>query len=401
MIAAVTGRNAAWAAFLMVFPLAASAADDPAAAARELAAKTAGLAGGGAGAALTWRNASSLGTAEAGQVRAIFETALRQAGGRIGEPAALDVRLTISENSTQYLLVEDVRRGEERQVWIAAWARNEPVRRHTPAGVALDQRLVWEQDEQMLDVAFPGAMMLVLAPSKITLYVKTNGQWEPRQSQSITPTKPWPRDLRGRLRVAGVNFQAYLPGMTCNGGTDPSLTMECRATDEPWVLESGSRALLLANFAGARNYFDGRVVAQNGAPHTVPPFYTAASLEDRGQTFWLLALVDGRTQVLDGALNPVVSSATTGWGSDIAGIDSRCGPPSQVLATRLGDGTEPDAIQGFSLAERTPQPVTATATFPGPVTALWTSGGNSVLAVVRDLSTGRYVAYVLTLACGS
>jgi hypothetical protein len=176
--------------------------------------------------------------------------------------------------------------------------------------------------------------------------------------------------------------------------------MECRASEEPWLLESGSRALLLANYAAARNYFDGRVVAQNGAPHAVPPFYTAASVEERGQTLWILALVDGRTQVLDGALNQLVGTAT-GWGSDIAGIDARCGPPSQVLATRPGDSTEPDAIQAFSFSDRAPQAVTAPATFSGPVTALWTSGGNSALAVARDLSTGRYAAYVLTLACGS
>jgi hypothetical protein len=72
-----------------------------------------------------------------------------------------------------------------------------------------------------------------------------------------------------------------------------------------------------------------------------------------------------------------------------------------VLATRPGDGTEPDAIQAFSWAERTAAPVTAPANFSGPVTALWTSGGASALAVVRDLTTGRYAAYVITLACGS
>ena len=400
MIAAVKGWYAAWAALLVFCPLRAKAADDPASAARELAAKTAGFVGSGATVAVAWHNASSLGSAEAGQARAAFEAALRQAGERIGENPGLEVRLTLSENPTQYLLVEEARRGEERQVWMAAWMRREDTHR-APAGVSLDRRLVWEQDEQILDIAFSASLMLVLAPSNITLYGKLNGQWVARQSLQITPPKPWPRDLRGRLRTAGSNFQAFLPGMTCNGTTDPAPSMECRSSEEPWVLESGSRGLLLASFAAGRNYFDGRVVAQNGAPRTVAPFYTAASVEERGQTLWVLALVDGRTEIFDNSLGPVASAATVAWGSDIAGVDARCGPSSQVLATRPGDGSEPDAIQAFSLSDRAAQPVTTPANFSGPVTALWTSGGNSALAVARDLSTGRYAAYLITVACGS
>jgi hypothetical protein len=129
----------------------------------------------------------------------------------------------------------------------------------------------------------------------------------------LAPAKPWPRDLRGRLRASGATFQVYLPGMACNGTTDPALAMECRASQEPWVLESGSRGLLLANFAAGRNYFDGRVVAQNGAPRAVAAFYSAASVEERGEIFWLLALVDGRAQLFDSSLNPVPAGTAPGW----------------------------------------------------------------------------------------
>jgi len=401
MIAAVKGWYAAWAALLVCCPLCAMAADDPGSAVRELAAKTAAFAGAGTTLAVTWRNASSLGSAEAGQARTAFEAALRQAGERIGESAAVELRLTIAENSTQYLLVEEARRGEERQVWIAAWTRRENAAPRGVTGVALERRLVWEQDEQILDVAFPAAAMLVLAPSKLTVYHKTGGQWEAGQSLPIAPVNPWPRDLRGRLRTAGSTFQAFLPGMTCNGTVDPAPAMECRSSDEPWVLESGSRGLLLANFVASRNYFDGRVVAQNGTPRSVAPFYTAASVEERGQTLWLLALADGRAQIFDSNLAPLDGAAIPAWGSDIAGLDARCGPATQVLATRPGDGSEPDAIQGFSIADRAAQTVTAPVSFPGPVTALWSFGGNSALAVARDLSTGTYSAYVITVACGS
>jgi hypothetical protein len=265
--------------------------------------------------------------------------------------------------------------------------------------VAIEKKLVWEQDEQILDVAFPAAGMLVLSPSNITLYARARGPWEAQRAIPLAPARPWPRDLRGHLRVKGSGFQALLPGMSCSGASEPALSMECHAGDEPWVLESGSRALLLANFAAARNYFDGHVTTQTGQRKTVAPFFSAANVESQGQTWWLLATVDGRTQFLDAALDPA-GAASPPWGSDIAGTDAHCGAGSQVLATRPGDGGQPDGIQAFTMAGRTPEPLTEATDFPGPVGALWTAGGSSAMAVVRDLRTGKYAAYVVTVVCG-
>lgn len=193
-------------------------------------------------------------------------------------------------------------------------------------------------------------------------------------------------------------FQAALPGLLCSGATDPALTLNCQSSDEPWVLESGSRAMLLANLAAGRNYFDGRVVSQTGQPRQVGPFYSAAAVEEQGRPLWLAAMLDGRTQLLNGALEPVGS--LTGWGSDIAGTSARCGGGSQVLATRPGDAGEPDSVQAFAIVERAAEPIAGAAAMPGPVTALWPSGPNAVLAVAHDAATGRYLAYVVAVVCG-
>ena len=101
------------------------------------------------------------------------------------------------------------------------------------------------------------------------------------------------------------------------------------------MIESGSRGLLLANFAALRNYFDGRIVTQSGVRKTVAPFYTAASVESQGRTLWLMAQMDGHTLIADASFDPLGNIAL--WGSDMVGVDSRCGPVSQVLATRAGD----------------------------------------------------------------
>jgi hypothetical protein len=390
--------HAVLSALLVFLPRGAIAADDPGGAARELARKTAAFAGRGALVVVTWRTISPAEPGATGPVRVAFEAALQDAGLRIGENApSAEIHITLSANATQYLMVEEINKGEERQVWIAAWKRSESPAASVP-GATLEKKLVWEQDEQILDMAFPAGGLMVLSPSKIALYARSNSQWVLRQTVPVTWAKARPRDLRGHLRVNGKSFQAFLPGMACSGVIEPALSLDCRASDEPWVLESGSRAMLLANFAPTRNYFDGRVVTQTGLRKTVAPFFSAASMEDQGRTWWVLAMADGRTQVFDAALEP--AGGLPAWGSDIAGTDAPCGAGSQVLATRPGDRDQPDGIQAFALVNHTAIPLTDMADFPGPVVALWTSGGNSVLAVVQDLRTGKYEAYVVTVACG-
>jgi hypothetical protein len=400
MISAVKGWPAVFSALLFFIPPGATAAEDLNGAVRELARKTAGLAGRGEPVSVAWRNISSLSSSELERARGAFEIAVRETGARVSEVAPVaEARITLGESATQYLLVEEIRKGDDRQVWIAAWKRTEPAAAAvTAAGIVLDKKLVWEQSEPILDVVFPGAAMLVLSPSKVALYVRPNGQWEPRQSIPLALPRPWPRDPRAHLRLNGTNFQAYLPGMTCSGAADAGLTMECRAGDEPWVLESGSRALFLANFTPARNHFDGRIVTQAGLRKTVAGFFSGASVEEQGRQTWLLAMVDGRTQIFDSAFEPAGSIAS--WGSDIAGTEARCGGGFPVLATKAGDPGEPDAIRAFSVVNRVPTPLTAPVEFPGPVTALWSSGANGVTAVARDLATGKYLAYVLTVVCG-
>jgi hypothetical protein len=399
MIAAVEKWHAVLCALLFFIPSGAHAAEDLNGAAHDLARQTAVLAGPGQPVSVEYRNVSSLGPVDFGQARGAFEAALKEAGLRVSDVAPVaELRLTLSENQSQYLLVEEARKGDERQVWMAAWKRAEPAAAASP-GMALDRKLVWEQEEQILDVAFPAAGMLVLSPSKVTLYApRENGSWEPRQAVPLAPGKPWPRDLRGRLRVTGASFQAFLPGVECGGAAEPSLSIECRAGDQPWVLGSGSRATLLASFAATRNHFDGRLATEAGLRKTIAPFYSAASVGEPGRPLWLLAMLDGRTQIFDAWLDPV--GAIASWGSDIAGTEANCGGGSQVLATRPGDAGEPDAIQAFAIVNRAAAPLTAPVEFAGPVTALWPSSPTSVLAVARDPLTGRYAAYVITVVCG-
>ena len=197
-------------------------------------------------------------------------------------------------------------------------APHPPARPPAPT-LTLEKKLVWEQEEQILDVAMLGPRMLVLSPSGISL----RGDTATQSSVPLTPARPWPRDLRGHLRVNGGGFKAYLPGVACSGVLEPTLTLECHPSDEPWTLDAGSRGVLLASFVAGRNHFDGRVFTANGIRKTLGPFFSAASAEESGRPYWLVAMLDGRTQILDAALDPVGSVAS--WGSDVAGTEAHCG----------------------------------------------------------------------------
>jgi hypothetical protein len=393
MIAGVKG-SAVLSALLILLSWDARAADDISGAIRELARKTVALAGRGEPVSVSWRNLSSLASGDFNQARVAFDSAVRDAGGRVSDIAPLvEVRLTLSGNPSQFLLVEESRKGDDRQVWIASWKRPAPTGTPTAATLTVEKKLVWDQDEPILDVVLLGSGMLVLSPSRVSLQRDMVNQ-----SLPLTTTRPWPRDLRGHLRVNGGGFKVHLPGVACSGATDPSLTMDCHPSDEPWTLDAGTRGVLLAGFAPGRNHFDGRVSTANAIRKTVAPFFSAASAEENGRAYWLLATLDGRTQIFDAAFDPVGSVAS--WGSDLAWTEAHCGGGSQILATKAGDAREPDAIRAYGLVNRTPVPLSAPLDLPGPVTAFWSLGGNAALAVVNDLATGHYQAYVITVNCG-
>jgi len=368
--------------------------------AEELARKTAAFAGRGEPVSVAWRNVSSLGSAVFSQARSAFETAVHEAGNRVTEVAPVaELHLTLAENPTQNLMVEEARKGDERQVWIASWRRAEVTTAGSPQAATLDKKLVFEQAEPILDAVLIQANLLVLSPVRVALYARQDGPWELRQAVQLNPPKPWPRDLRGRLRVAGTTYQAYLPGLACSGALEPTLTLTCAPSEEAWVLESGSRSLMLAVFAPGRNYFDGRVTTQTGVRKTVAPFFSAAAVEDQGRPLWLLATLDGHAQIFNGGFDPV--GAVGPWGSDLAGTEAHCGGGSQVLVTKAGEGREADTIRAYSMVNRVPVPLTAPVDFSGPVTALWPAGATAAMVVARDAETGRYGAYLITVNCGS
>jgi hypothetical protein len=392
---------------------------------QQLARKVAAVTGPGA-VALSVENRSSLGRRDSEIVQNGLRSELEALGLRFvkTEQAAATVTISLSESSQSYVWVAEIRQGSESTAVMVSAPRPEGLsvaRDSVPLN--LNKIPLWTQDEPILDIAVleenpTPAQIAVLDPERVSMYRMQGGKWQLQQALELSHSKPWPRDLRGRL-IPGRDhlFDAYLPGVTCAASSTAPLTLICRDSDDPWPLTSGtangnsasifpsagaqgaaslSVTPMKAFFAPTRNFFTGAVNPAIGKFTTVPKFYSAAAIPREKYTLWLFAAMDGTTHLIDG-----VSDQTTrmGWGSDLASLKTSCGAGWQVLATSAGDLTG-DTVRAYEYPDRDAVAVSAPIDLPGPVTALWTESRNdTAIAVARNRETGSYEAFRLALGC--
>ena len=353
---------------------------------------------------LTFSNRSSLTRMDVDAIRAALITQLTTAGVRLVNPeqASVVVQISLSENVQKYVWVAEVQQGSDSKVEIVSVERlDTPAPIHEPVQLTIRKILAWSQDERILDVAVIDSSpprVIVLDPNKVAIYALQQGQWQLQQSLPIHHSRPWPRDLRGRLMLRPDHlFDAYLPGMACTSTAAP-ISMACRDSDDPWPLAM-QPAAMNAFFSPSRNFFTGALSPGVAKDRTVVPFYSAAPVPREKYVLWLFAGTDGHLHEVDGMNNQML--ARTNWGSDIAAIKTSCGSGWQILATSSGDGTAPDTIRAYEFPDRDPVAASLPTEMNGSVTSLWTeSTGNGVMAVSQNQQTGKYEAYRLAIACG-
>jgi hypothetical protein len=114
---------------------------------------------------------------------------------------------------------------------------------------------------------------------------------------------------------------------------------------------------------------------------------------------WLLIGIDGQVRVYDSVELRTIPN-TRDWGSDVVSLKSACGAGTQLLVSAAGDDTVADSLHAYEMVDREPNEVAAQLAMDGPITALWPSAdASSATAVVRNLQTGQYDAYNITIAC--
>jgi hypothetical protein len=321
----------------------------------------------------------------------------RDAGVRLVKPemALAEVQVTFSEDWQGYVWIAQVKQGPGQQLVISRLPRPErAASAHAPT-LTLRKSTIWIQDGQILDFFLDNQNLVILEPAQVSVYANDNGQWRQRYTLSITRSQPWPRDLRGKLQVNGLQLSAFLPGTLCTGSLSPP-SLDCRSSDDPWPLDQGQ---LVAFFSARRNFFNG-VLAGPSAGVSVVPFFSAATWPGTNQRQWLFSGIDGRTRFY---LNDLSTPAATfnAWGSNLAVVHSGCSTGWQVLASSSSDSVRPDSVEAVEVAGREAQTVSSGVDLAGPVSALWTSGKNNetVNGVMQLPSTGKYEAFILTVSC--
>lgn len=390
----------------------------------QLARKIVAVTGPGA-AALTVENRSSLVKRDQEIIQNGLRSALEGVGIRFVKPeqAAATIAISLSEDSTSYVWVAEIRQGagETAVVMISAPRAQGSAPTRDAVPLSLRKTSLWAQDDPILDVAVleessVPTQIAVLDPEKISLLRLQGGKWQLEQTLGILHARPWPRDLRGRLAPARDHLlDAYLPGVVCRSSQGMPLALNCRETDDPWPLvpaalsggtssvfpTGGSSAVTIspmgAFFAPTRNFFTGALTPGLGKFTTVSKFYSAGVLPREKYLLWLFAATDGHLHEVDGMND---QSIKANWGSDLTSVRTPCGAGWQVLATSPYEENG-DSVRAYEFPDRDPVAVSAAVEFTGgAVTALWTEAkGDTAIAVVRNRETGNYEAFRLAVAC--
>lgn len=375
--------------------------------AADLAKQISAIAGPGP-ATLTMRNQSSLSAEELPAIQRLLERDLRGYGILIsGTESATNIRVALSENTTGGLWIAEVQEGTEVRVAMVPVALNARVESATGSEIMLRKTLVWQQNHPVLDAMIvpSGATrrILLLDPDRIVSYVTTGGNWIKEQEFLIPHSRPFPRDMRGRLLAGqGHLFDAYLPSVLCTG-TDSagSLMVSCADSDDPWPLTSPVEAPNLAQqkafYNATRNYFTG--VLSPGFGMQLQPFYSSAVLPRPNGAAMLFNGIDGRILLIENNVMKPIAGARD-WGSDLASIRSGCGSGAQVLVS--GSGAAPtDSVRAYDIPGREAAPVSSALAFDGQVMAIWPSNDGTAATVIVRTATGHmpYEVYSVSAFC--
>lgn len=315
------------------------------------------------------------------------------------EIAAASVNVTLAEDLHGFLWIAQVTQGQSQQTYFVSVPREMAIQMSQPSpSVTLQKEFLLGQPEPILDANFlavsPGsaASLLVLQPSRVALFAQQNGAWQLQSEAPIAPAAPWPRGIRGRLQHGAGGQEVVLPGVSCHITVSSALSASCKPGNAGWLFSTGFlRAFTLLPTAAANgNTFTFPALGAeefSSLAVIAPPASSGASVPVIATT------PDGRALLFDGSSRPVASFA--GWGSDVAALYSATRAPWPLLATRAGDWTAPDSIQAFDIIDRQAVAISVEIDFDGPITALWSEGENTVLAVSRNLKTGMYEAYFI------
>jgi hypothetical protein len=345
----------------------------------------------GGGATFAERNLSSLGSPEFSSVELAFQDELQRGGVKIlRSVAGTEVTLTISGNLTDYVAAAQVLREGHKETFI----ENLGPRTDAPSGearatFALEKEFLFGQEEAMVDVALSSDAKNaeVLGVEGIFFYERQSEHWVLTHSERLPAPRSATRVLRGIIDPEIDSDAAYLPGEVCTTSV----------VDKGWSCDAYGEHMPVRGV--------GLEVVAN---KKLGSWWSAAQVEVEGITGVVITGEDGVARLYEDGPNAVAEFS--GWGSEIASIHNSCGNGWQLLVTSKTDQTKPDTVQAMEIQSRRVREVSPALELLGPVIALHTpttrsddkaAEYGSAVAIVRNLQTGRYEAYRITIGCGN
>jgi hypothetical protein len=346
------------------------------------------------------KNSSSLGPTNVEAIRKALSADLADRGLHLGS-SGVEVKITLSENVEGYIWVAEIPGNKQSPIALSQLTRRDLTvpARATP----MLQRKIESSsripilDFASLDLDKPvGSLKLVFGPGYISTFEFIPDQFSDNRAQ-LKGFLMGPRDLRGLLTASkDGSVRMFAAGDECVG----------RIQGEPYCGPSSSQNWpfpfgLLGHFVANRNYFAGFANGTAGSL-TQHAFYSAAiglNIFDRSNPI-IETELDGKSRLYEDSDKAIATFA--GWGDDIASVNRSCGEHWEILATGIGDWTQPDHIQTYevSLESGSATPVGQPLEFPGPILEMRQSDdGKSARVVSKNLQTGMYEASVVTVTC--
>lgn len=336
------------------------------------------------------RNLAALSEARYSVLVGAFRDELQRRGVKVlPQHSTAKIALTLSKRLTDYLGIVQIVRGEDIETIVQSFGRIADANLGISAlPLQLHKEFLFDQDQPILDIhsADNFKHVLVLGPGEIASYELRNENWVLTDVTRLPLAKTQERRPRGTVAMGIDEITARVAAEIC---VFPMLALDRAKWSCKLESEVDSSSLSKPESIWGKKS---------------PAWSSAASLESGDHSIYVIRGEDGISRLYEDGPNSVASFS--GWGSEIASVQSLCGTGSQLLISSPADWTSNDTLTAVEFQERMWIRVTNPVEVPGPVISIrgavdMGKGPTKAVAVVRNLQTGKYEAYVLSIACAN
>jgi hypothetical protein len=312
----------------------------------------------------------------------------------------MKVHLALSRDNAERLWIVEYDNDGTHTVLMEPFERMSFDARQWASRTHVDRELVFSGNSPILDFACTNASPAKDCGKVLVLYADALVLMDSEQNfprTAISHENAWPRDVRGRLKISGNDFEARVEGVDCAGSVAHVPLSKCALVNGPWMF-SGSATVTFAFLSPIGNWFQ-KAGTSNQTKSSQDPFLSLAALELAGESAWISTGIKGETSLVSGKNGNTVGT-TSAWGSELATVKTDCGKGWQILSTSKRDRTELDSISVYEWAGNEFRALSDPLELDGPIVAMWSADGEGpARAVVHNLKTGNYEAYLLKVGC--